>query len=75
MAVFEMTEGGPAYVTVRHLREDHRYSFLVVRRQGKRVLGEMAVAQGGLAKRNAKFYSFEARAFAESIASKAGLID
>jgi hypothetical protein len=75
MSAFEMTEGGPANVTVRHLREDHRYSFLVVRRGGRRVLGEMAMSQGGQAARSATFYSSEARAFAESIASKAGLID
>jgi hypothetical protein len=75
MAEFEMTEYGPAYITVRHWREDHRYSFLVERRDGKRVLGEMSMMQGGRAVKNARLYSLDARAFAAHTASVAGLID
>ena len=75
VANFEMIEGGPAFVTVRHLSENHRYSFLVARREGKRYLGEVAILEGGLGKHTAEHFSADARAFAERVASKAGLID
>jgi hypothetical protein len=75
VASFEMTEGGPAFVTVRHLSENHRYSFLVARREGKRYLGEVAILEGGLGKHSAEHFSADARAFAERVASKAWLID
>ena len=75
VASFEMIEGGPAFVTVRHLSENHRYSFLVARREGKRYLGEVAILEGGLGKHSAEHFSADARAFAERVASKAGLID
>jgi hypothetical protein len=75
MADFEMIEGGPAFVAVRHLSENHRYSFIVARREGKRYLGEVAILEGGLGKHSAEHFSADARAFAERVASKAGLID
>lgn len=70
-----MIEGGPAFVTVRHLSENHRYSFVVARHEGKRSLGEVAILEGGLGKHSAEHFSADARAFAERLASKAGLID
>jgi hypothetical protein len=75
VADFEMTEGGPVFVTVRHLSENHRYSFVVARRNGKRSLGEVAITSGGFARHLPKHFSSQARAFAESLANKAGLID
>ena len=50
-------------------------SFLVAGRGGKRSLGEVAILEGGLGKHSAEHFSADARAFAERLASKAGLID
>jgi hypothetical protein len=75
MSDFEITEGGPAYVAVRHFREGHRYCFLVVTVDGRRLLGEAAMFDGGPDTSRAENFRGAARSFAEGVAHRAGLID
>jgi hypothetical protein len=75
MSDFEITEGGPAYVAVRHFREGHRYCFSVVNIGGRRLLGEEAIFERGQDTRRAESFRGAARSFAEGVAHRAGLID
>jgi hypothetical protein len=75
MSDFEITEGGPVYVAVRHFREGHRYCFLIVTVDGKRLLGEAATLESGRAESRPEDFLEAARSFAEDVAHRAGLID
>jgi hypothetical protein len=75
MSDFEITEGGPVYVAVRHFREGHRYCFLVVNDDGRRLLGEVAILECGRGAGGAESLLGAARRFAEKVAHRAGLID
>ena len=74
---FAIEETGPGFISVRHVGEDHRYTFNVVKsRKGSRMLSQHVIRrEEHRALHPGRDYEMQARTFAEREAKKAGLID
>jgi hypothetical protein len=73
---FEVIEATPKLLTVRHLAEEHLYTFHVVEdHDGRLILGHDNLRENARAKHGGALHFFEAREFAEAEAHQRGMID
>jgi hypothetical protein len=73
---FEVIEAKPKLLTVRHLDEEHLYTFHVVEdHDGRLILDHDNMLEDARAKHREAHHFFEAREFAEAEARRRRMID
>ncbi|SEE99374.1 hypothetical protein SAMN05519104_7549 [Rhizobiales bacterium GAS188] len=73
---FEVIEAKPKLLTVRHLAEEHLYTFHVVEdHDGRLILGHDNMRENARAEHSGAHHFFEAREFAEAEARGRRMID